>query len=166
MSYGAVAFLCNKEESSLIMAKNQGALLKTLTLPKLELMAALVGARLPEHLHATFPTTDVTMWSDSQIVLHWIATQKILPRFVANRVKEIRDLTQQYKLKYCPMVDNAADLLTRGITADNFLKMICGWGDLLGYVTNPSGRCGSSQKSYMYRLCWKKPCVHSWSSLI
>ena len=65
MSYGAAAFLCNKEESSLIMAKNRAAPHKTLTLPKLELMAALVGARLAEDLHATFPTTDVTMWFDS-----------------------------------------------------------------------------------------------------
>ena len=84
-SYGAAAFICDKEESRLVMAKNRVAPLKTLTLPKLELMAALIGARLADHLQSTFPATNVTMWSDSQIVLHWIATQKVLPKFVANR---------------------------------------------------------------------------------
>ena len=133
-SYGAAAFICDKEESRLVMAKNRVAPLKTLTLPKLELMAALIGARLADHLQSTFPATNVTMWSDSQIVLHWIATQKVLPKFLANRVKEIRDLTGQYKWKYCPTKDNPEDLLTRGITANNFMK-----NDL--WMTGPDWLC-------------------------
>ena len=133
-SYGAAAFICDKEESRLVMAKNGVAPLKTLTLPKLELMAALIGARLADHLQSTFPATNVTMWSDSQLVLHWIATVKVLPKFVANRVKEIRDLTGQYKWKYCPTKDNPADLLTRGITANNFMK-----NDL--WMTGPDWLC-------------------------
>ena len=43
---------------------------KQLTLPELELMAALTGARLTSYLQEQLPVTKVTLWSDSQIVLH------------------------------------------------------------------------------------------------
>ena len=45
-AYGAVVFVCNNTNSSFVMAKARVAPLKNLTLPRLELMAALVGVRL------------------------------------------------------------------------------------------------------------------------
>jgi hypothetical protein len=71
-----MAFICNGKDSTLVMAKNRVAPLKPLTLPKLELMAALIGARLAKYLQTTFPTADITLWSDSQIVLYWLSTKK------------------------------------------------------------------------------------------
>ena len=50
------------------MAKNRVAPLKALTLPQLELMAALVGARLATHITETLKLNKVTFWCDSQIV--------------------------------------------------------------------------------------------------
>ena len=58
----------------------------------------------------------VQLWSDSQIVLHWIASLKPLRAFVTNRVEKIRSISTCWK--YCPSADNPADLLTRGITAE------------------------------------------------
>ena len=82
------AYLCHGHQSSLIMAKARVAPVKGHTLPRLELMAAYIGARLCKfvltslnHLHFT-----VVMWSDSQIVLHWLSSKKILQPFVAKRV--------------------------------------------------------------------------------
>ncbi|XP_053390070.1 uncharacterized protein LOC128552995 [Mercenaria mercenaria] len=121
-SYGATAYICNKSDSKLVMAKNRVAPLKSLTLPQLELMAALVGARLATHLHSCLNVSDVTFWSDSQIVLYWLNTNKPLKRFVQNRVIEIQSLTQQYEWNYCPTCDNPADLLTRGISTDQFIS--------------------------------------------
>ena len=43
-AYGAVAFLCTKQEVSFI--KGAKSRVKAITLPKLELMAALVATRL------------------------------------------------------------------------------------------------------------------------
>jgi len=121
-AYGAVAYLCKGRESSLVMAKNRVAPLKTLTLPQLELMAALIGARLASHIQGILSTKDVVFWCDSQIVLHWLKTNKPLKRFISNRVREINDLSATYNWKYCPTYDNPADLLTRGIPASQFMN--------------------------------------------
>jgi hypothetical protein len=121
-SYGAVAYLCGKQKSTFVIAKNRVAPLKTLTLPRLELMAAVVGSRLASYLqHTCAVDADKTyMWSDSQIVLHWIQTSKQKKRFVENRVQEIKELTNTRNWKYCPTNENPADLLTRGISAKQY----------------------------------------------
>ena len=71
---------------------------------------------------SSLETTHVTFWSDSQIVLHWLSTTKKLKKFVSNRVSEINALTKSHSWKYCPTHDNPADLLTRGVSADFFMK--------------------------------------------
>ena len=121
-AYGAAAYICNKKESRLVIAKSRVAPLKQLTLPQLELMAALIGARLAANLMSSLETTHVTFWSDSQIVLHWLSTTKKLKKFVSNRVTEINALTKSHSWKYCPTHDNPADLLMRGVSADFFMK--------------------------------------------
>ena len=54
------------------------------------------------------------MWSDSQITLHWIFSEKKLQIFIANRVQEIRNLLPNATWQYCPTEYNPADLVTRG----------------------------------------------------
>jgi transposase InsO family protein len=122
VAYGAVAFLQRENHTSFVMAKTRVAPLKTRTLPQLELMAALIGARLTHFIQNTlqkrFPNLSIHLWSDSQIVLHWLSSKKSLPQFVANRVKEIKLLCPASSWHYCPTSDNPADLLTRGITSN------------------------------------------------
>ncbi|XP_053372954.1 uncharacterized protein LOC123560639 [Mercenaria mercenaria] len=123
-AYGAVAYLCRGNQSAFVMSKTRVAPLKELTLPKLELMAAVIAARLANHILQSITTESVHLWSDSQIVLHWLDTSKQLKRFVQNRVCEIHELTDNRKWKYCPTNDNPADLLTRGVTSLEYLKSI------------------------------------------
>ncbi|XP_053391428.1 uncharacterized protein LOC128554206 [Mercenaria mercenaria] len=66
--------------------------------------------------------TDITYWSNSQIVLHWLKSSKPTKRFITNRVSEISNLTSGSSWRYCPTDSNPADLLTQGITADKFLS--------------------------------------------
>ncbi len=119
-SYGATAYICRGNQSTLIMAKSRVAPLKKLTLPRLELMAAVIGSRLCKHLQQNTSISQIHLWSDSQIVLYWLQTTKTLQLFVRNRVAEIHELTDNRKWKYCPTKDNPADLLTRGISASHF----------------------------------------------
>ena len=64
---GAVAFLCTGSSTS----KARVVPLKQLTLPKLELMGILTGARLCNFISQTLniPLSIVLLWSDSQICL-------------------------------------------------------------------------------------------------
>ena len=97
------------------MSKSRTAPLKQLTLPKLELKAALLAARLSVFIKTSLNINcTLYLWSDSQIVLYWISSQKTLKPFVSHRVKQIRSISTCWN--YCPSADNPADLLTRGVT--------------------------------------------------
>ncbi|XP_065911245.1 uncharacterized protein [Dysidea avara] len=93
-AYGAVIYIQQANEVSFVIAKICVAPLSKLTLHKLELMAALVATRLTkfvtESLNSFYPHTPVHLWSDSQIVLHWIGSQKKQKlQFVSHRIQEI-----------------------------------------------------------------------------
>lgn len=75
-AYGATAYLCNENLSSLVIVKNRIAPLKGITLPKLELMAAVIGVRIARQLTDNLEIERTVLWSDSQIVFHWIASSK------------------------------------------------------------------------------------------
>ena len=113
--YGAVAYLVQGTQSTILMSKARAAPLKQHTLPRLELMAAVLGARLYVFISTSISITDTFFWSDSQIVLSWITSKKTLKPFVSNRINEIRSISTEWR--YC---HNPADLLTRGISFDQF----------------------------------------------
>ena len=72
------------------MAKERVAPLKQITLPKLELMAAVIAAKLAHLVIESLCLKVITyMWTDSQIVLCWIHSTKTLPSFVKHQVKTI-----------------------------------------------------------------------------
>ena len=92
-------FLVQDNHVSFVIAKARVAPLKSLTILRLELMAALVATPLTHFVLKTIPSehTLVHMWSDSQIVLHWLNSQKPLPAFVCHRNVEIQSLLLQAK---------------------------------------------------------------------
>jgi len=81
-AYGAVAYLCENGQSSLVIARTRVSPLKTKTLPRLELMAAVVAARLAKFIQSSlaplYKDISIHLWSDSQIVLHWLHSHKKL----------------------------------------------------------------------------------------
>ncbi|XP_003370011.1 Pao retrotransposon peptidase superfamily [Trichinella spiralis] len=103
----------------LIVAKSKVTPLKSVTLPRLELVAALVTAKLISHVKQVIDLNidRVCCWSDSQITLCWIRNvARTWKPFVKNRVESIHELVKPEDWRYCPTKDNPADVITRGTT--------------------------------------------------
>jgi len=86
-------------------------------------MAALVATRLTKFavnsLGECCCDMPIHLWSDSQIVLHWISSKKQLKQqFVSHRIQEITQTFSSKMWNYCPTGDNPADLLTRGTDSE------------------------------------------------
>ncbi|VDM94301.1 unnamed protein product, partial [Onchocerca ochengi] len=84
----------NKNSNSfLIYAKSRIAPIKGISVPRLELLSVLIGARTAQYVIKQLEMNEshVTLWSNSNCALYWIKNStKLLSRFVQNRVEEIR----------------------------------------------------------------------------
>ena len=93
-AYGAVVYLKVSYESGsvcsrLVAAKTRVALFAATSIPRLELMAAILGIRLTESVSRVYSggLAQAVFWSDSMNVLWWIrGRSRIFKPFVANRV--------------------------------------------------------------------------------
>ncbi|XP_050555834.1 uncharacterized protein LOC126911643 [Spodoptera frugiperda] len=134
-AYGACAYIrsvstSNEPVVKLLCAKSKVAPLKPVSIPRLELCGALVGARLYkkiiESINLTFNNT--YFWTDSTIVLGWLRTHPIaLKTFVQNRVVEINDLTSGCTWSHVSGVLNPADMLTRGVNLPELVHKDLWW---------------------------------------
>ena len=96
-AYGACVYIVyrlknGESEVCLVTAKSRVAPLKGETIPRLELLAALILARLitnvSEAVTDVIDIQNVTCWTDSQIALFWVRnTQKSLKPFLQSRVE-------------------------------------------------------------------------------
>lgn len=123
-AYGAVIYAKSIDQDNslhchILCAKNRVAPLKILTIPKLELCAAMLLAELMRKVINSLKLNIQTLhyYTDSTIVLSWIkASPHMWKVFVANRVSQIQSLSNPDQWFYIPTENNPADLLTRGIS--------------------------------------------------
>lgn len=105
-----------KVDIRLVAAKARVAPLKPVTIPRLELQAAVIGARLADTIikeHRDKPRK-VIYWTDSQTVLRWIEKDAVkYTAFVAHRLGEIAELTDASQWRWVPTDHNVADDATR-----------------------------------------------------
>jgi hypothetical protein len=82
----------------IVCSKNRLAPLKRVTIPRLELIAALIGARLLNYFcqETGHDVTEATLWPDSIVALGWIRNDpNRWKTFVGNRVTEIQTSIHQ-----------------------------------------------------------------------
>ncbi|XP_064470107.1 uncharacterized protein LOC135384853 [Ornithodoros turicata] len=134
-AYGAAVYLVSQRgegrlEACLLLAKTRVAPVKAMSLPRLELMGAVLASRLLKFVQQTLFLLDVEaiLWTDSEVALHWIhGSPSAWKPFVRNRVAEIQSSTQTHQWRHCPGLDNPADLLTRGVSCRRLLDTTCWW---------------------------------------
>ena len=90
------------------------------TIPRLELMSALLLTRLlvsvKNALESRLLLSETICYTDSKVALHWIkGADKEWKQFVQNRTTEIKTLLPDASWNHCPGKDNPADLPSRGV---------------------------------------------------
>ena len=104
-------------QASFIISKCKVTPLKLLSVPKLELEAAIIGIRLLKTVQkeTTLKIHDTHFWTDSRVVLDWIVSKKKQKLFVANRIREKHESSKSSQWHYIPINQNPADHGTRGL---------------------------------------------------
>ena len=113
----------------LIMSKSHLAPSKAVSIPRLELLGALVGLRLTRQVCSTLkiPTNGVTYWVDSMNKGYWIQGQsREYKPFIAHRVGEIHEFSTPNQWRYDSTNVNPADG-TRGLTVEELANADLWW---------------------------------------
>ena len=150
-AYGGVVFLRatytdDSVSTTLVLAKAKVVPLKMVTIPKLELCAALLTSKLinTARTQLNVDPQNVNAWSDSTITLQWLGTSPHkLNTFVANRVTAISEKLPSSHWRHLPSGDNPADVNSRGMPIDQLLECSL-WWDGPPWLKEPPG-CWPSQ---------------------
>lgn len=145
-AYSAVVYLrtVNFEDqcdSYIVCAKTRVAPLKSLTIHRLELMAAQLLSKLITQIssYLRIHPENVFCFSDSQVTLCWLSkAPENWQVFVANRVRVIQAVLPISHWAYIRTHDNPAYLPSRGITIEKLLNSTL-WLQGPSFLANPAG---------------------------
>ena len=119
-AYAAVAYAISERGSCFLMSKTRVKPIKVVSLPRMELLGAVLGSRLLAFLHEEVFKSGIEtfLWTDSTIALGWIESSSARYKpFVGNRIAEIQRTCGSHGVKcmWVPGDDNPADIPSRGI---------------------------------------------------
>ncbi|XP_043466289.1 uncharacterized protein LOC122501089 [Leptopilina heterotoma] len=136
IAYAAVVFLRIRKSngtflSRIVASKTRVAPVKTISIPRLELCAAVLVIELLTRVITELRLSDSSIyaWSDSQIVLHWLRSSdpSRWPVYIANRVSKIQRSLPSVLWHYIPTKENPADIATRGTDPGTLSAMRLWW---------------------------------------
>ena len=120
--FGAAVYVRNpldarrkKFHADLLMAKSRVAPMKEMTIPRLELKAAVLCAELGQQLvnDLGIDKAKITCHGDNQVSLYWLKKEpRMLIPFVANRVEKVQGYG--FPFRYVRTDENPADIASRG----------------------------------------------------
>ena len=132
--YGTVSYIRMVDEHemihcSMLMAKSKLAPLKQITIPRLELSAAVLAVRIDQTLRRELDVAvdESVFWTDSTSVLKYIRNEdKRFHTFVANRLAVIHSGSVVSQWHHVGTKLNPADHASRGMTAEQLVNN-CQW---------------------------------------
>ena len=115
----------------MLTSKTRVAPLKMLSIPGLELMAALILVKLMFNVEGALSLEQSVkrskLWLDSQTALFWIMNRGKWKEFVKHRVNEILKLSDKRDWRYCPSRENPADIGSRGMSVSELKEIVLWW---------------------------------------
>ena len=123
LSYGAVLYLRivdvdGQLKVSFVVGKARVTPIKQITIPRLELTAAVLATKLSRQVgeELEIQIDDFIFWTDSMIVLQYINNESTrFQTFVANRLAVIHSLSKPSQWRYVDTNCNPADSASRGL---------------------------------------------------
>ncbi|XP_047483301.1 uncharacterized protein LOC125035146 [Penaeus chinensis] len=133
--YGQCSYLRQVSEQgqvhcALVMSKSRVTPLKPITVPRLELTAAVVAVRMSSMLKRELGYQELKefFWTDSKVVLGYISNEaKRFHVFVANRVQHIKDHSSVEQWKFIESAQNPADAASRGLYVKQLIEHSLWW---------------------------------------
>lgn len=116
----------------LICAKSRVAPLRCISIPRLELCAAVILSDLMSYVINAYrhkiTLNEIYAWSDSTIVLSWIkSSAHRWQTFVSNRVSYIQERIPPIHWRHIRSSENPADIASRGAFPSEFLNNSLWW---------------------------------------
>lgn len=129
-AYGCVSYLRSvglegQVHCNILMSKGHVAPLKSMSIPRLELSAAVLAAKVDVMIRRELgiPLQQSVFWTDSTIVLQYICnTEKRFKTFVANRIAVIHNASHPAQWRHVPSELNVADVVSRGLAAHELIN--------------------------------------------
>jgi len=145
-AYGVCLYIRSTDKNSttscqLLCSTSKVAPLKQLTIPRFELCAATLLARLYKKATHVLHTTinEAYLWTDSSIVLTWIqGPPNKWKAFVGNRVAFIQEETSSATWRHMPKQSNPADLISRGVEPTTLSTSTLWWKGQQWLTQEPS----------------------------
>ncbi|XP_044586009.1 uncharacterized protein LOC123266046 [Cotesia glomerata] len=135
LAMAAVVYLrvTDQEGSSkitLVCSNTKVAPIKRLTIPRLELSAAVLLSHLMRHIQSPLDLQDIPvfLWTDSSITLAWVKNNPMKwKEYVGNRVASIHQALPNANWRYTSGKLNPADCASRGLDAHQLINHPLWW---------------------------------------